>query len=98
MAARDVVLEASHIDTPTSTVQFGGTLAAEASKLDVMFDTQDLTPWDDFINRLRGKDAEPKIIAGRAHWQGSITGPLVGPTFAGHVVGTNARYDRLYVG
>jgi len=95
MAARDVVLEASHIDTPSSTVQFGGTLAAEASKLDVVFDTQDLTPWDDFINRLRGEDAEPKIIAGRAHWQGSITGPLVGPTFAGHVVGTNARYDRL---
>jgi len=95
MAAREVVLEASHIDTPTSTVQFGGTLAAEASKLDVVFDTQDLAPWDDFINRLRGEDAEPKTIAGRAHWQGSIAGPLGGPTFAGHVVGTNARYDRL---
>ncbi len=95
MAARDVVLDASHIDTPTSTVQFAGTLAAQASKLEVTFDSQDLMPWDDFINRIRGEDAEPKIIAGRAHWQGSITGPLVGPTFAGHVVGTNARYDRL---
>ena len=95
MAARDVVLDASHIDTPTSKVQFGGTLAADASKLDVMFDSQDLAPWDDFINRIRGKDADPKIIAGRAHWQGSVTGPLVGPTFTGHVVGTNARYDKL---
>ena len=95
MAARDVVLDASHIDTPTSSVQFGGTLAADASKLDVTFDSRDLTPWDDFINRLRGKDAEPKIISGRAHWQGSVAGPLAGPTFAGHVVGTNARYERL---
>ena len=95
MAGRDVVLDASHIDTPTSNVQFAGTLAAEASKLDVMFDSRDLMPWDDFINRLRGKEAEPKVIAGRFHWQGSVTGPLAGPTFSGHVAGTNARYDKL---
>src|SRR5579883_957172 len=95
MLDRDVVLAASHIDTPTSNVEFAGTLAAQASKLDVMFDSQDLLPWDDFINRIRGADAEPKIIAGRAHWQGYVTGPLAGPTFSGHVVATNARYDKL---
>ncbi len=77
-------------------MQFSGTLAARDSKLDATFDSQDLMPWDDFINRIRGKDAEPKVIAGRAHWQGHITGPLVGPTFTGHVMGTNARYDKLY--
>ena len=36
------------------------------------------------------------MIAGQAHWQGRLTGPIVAPTFAGHVKGTNARYDRLY--
>ncbi len=96
MAGRQVFLGASHIDTPSSNVQFSGTLAARDSKLDATFDSQDLMPWDDFINRIRGKDAEPKVVAGRAHWQGHITGPLVGPTFTGHVMGTNARYDKLY--
>ena len=96
MAARGVVLNASHIDTPSSNVQFSGTLAAETSKLDATFDSQDLAPWDDFINRLRGQDAEPKVIAGRFHWQGHVTGPLARPTFSGHVTGANARYDKLY--
>lgn len=96
MAGREVVLNTSHIDTPSSTVHFSGTLAAQTSKLDATFDSQDLLPWNDFINRIRGKDAEPKVIAGRAHWQGHITGPLAGPTFSGHVTGTNARYDKLY--
>ena len=40
------------------------------------------------INRLRGKNAEPKIIAGLFHWQGRLTGPLAGPTFTGHVTGS----------
>ena len=96
MAGRQVVLNTSRIDTPSSNVQFSGTLAAQASKLDATFDSQDLMPWDDFINRIRGKDAEPKVIAGRFHWQGHMTGPLVRPTFSGHVTGTNARYDKLY--
>jgi translocation and assembly module TamB len=95
MAVRGVVLNPSRIDTPSSSVQFSGTLAAQDSKLDATFDAQDLVPWDDFINRIRGKDAEPKIIAGRFHWQGHVTGPLAGPTFAGHVTGANARYDKL---
>ena len=95
MAGRGVVLNASHIDTPSSNVQFSGTLGAEASKLDATFDSQDLVPWDDFINRLRGKDAEPKLIAGSFHWQGHVTGPLVRPSFNGHVTGAKARYDKL---
>ena len=96
MAGRGVVLNISHIDTPSSTVQFSGTLAAQTSNLEATFDSQDLVPWDDFINRIRGKDAEPKVIAGRAHWQGRVTGPLVRPTFTGHVTGASARYDKLY--
>jgi translocation and assembly module TamB len=96
MAGRDVVLNSSHIDTPSSEIQFSGTLAAQTSKLDATFDSRDLLPWDDFINRLRGKAAEPKVIAGSFHWQGHVTGPLVRPSFSGHVRGTNARYDKLF--
>lgn len=95
MIGRNVVLNPSHIDTPSSNVQFSGTLAADTSKLDATFDSQDLVPWDDFINRIRGKDAEPKVIAGSFHWQGHVTGPLARPTFTGHVMGANARYDKL---
>ena len=36
------------------------------------------------------------MIGGRFHWQGRLTGPLIGPTFAGHVKGTEARYGALY--
>jgi len=96
MAARGVTLAPSEISTPTSGVQFNGTLLAEDSALNIVFDSQDLTRWDDFINRLRGENAEPKLVAGRFHWQGRLTGPIVGPTFSGHVKGSEARYDRLY--
>ncbi len=96
MLARSVSLESSEISTPTSRMQFNGVLGARATAINAVFDSQDLEPWDDFINRLRGRDADPKIIAGSAHWQGQITGPLSGPTFAGHVKGSNARYDHLY--
>ena len=95
MIGNSVSLANSEIATPTSRVQVNGVLAARNSALAMTFDTQDLTPWDDFINRLRGKDAEPKIISGAAHWQGQLTGRLDSPTFAGHVQGLHARYDRL---
>lgn len=91
-----VEIQPSEISTPTSHLEMSGTLGAHDSALEVTLDSQDLEPWDDFINRLRGADAEPVRIAGRAHWQGRVLGPLGGPTFAGHVKGLQASYDRLY--
>src|SRR4029077_16425089 len=41
MAGRQVLLGPSRIDTPSSNVQFSGTLAARDSKLDATFDSQD---------------------------------------------------------
>ena len=96
MIDRSVLLQSSEISTPTSRVQMNGTLSARHSGIMAIFDAQDLLPWDDFINRLRGEDATPEVIAGRVHWQGSVTGPLGTPTFAGHVKGTEAKYGRLY--
>ena len=94
--ANGVTLGPSEISTPSSRVQFRGSLGGNDSDLEATFDTQDLLLWDDFIDAIRGKDAEHKVIAGKANWQGRLTGPIVAPTFAGHVKGTNARYDRLY--
>lgn len=96
MDRRAVQLNHSEISTPTSHVQFDGTLGAADSALEATFDTQDLLAWDDFINDLRGKDAEPKRVAGRASWKGRVLGPLGGPTFAGHVHAYEAHYDQLY--
>jgi hypothetical protein len=89
-------LDPGEITTPSSRIQFRGGLSMEDSSIEMSVDTEDLTLWDDFINRLRGPDAQPEIISGRFHWQGSLTGPLTGPTFAGRATATDARYDGLY--
>jgi translocation and assembly module TamB len=89
-------LQPGEITTPSSRIQFRGALSMVDTSLDLAVDTDDLTPWDDFINRLRGPDANPEIIGGHFHWQGRLTGPLTGPTFAGHAKGTDARYGDLY--
>ena len=95
MANDTVTLAPSEISTPSSRLQMSGTLGRVDSAMDETFETEDLVPWNDFINRLRGEDAEPKHIGGKAHWQGRITGPLGDPTFSGHVQGTGARYETL---
>jgi translocation and assembly module TamB len=82
--------------TPSSRIEVSGALGANDSSLDATVDTEDLTAYDDFINRIRGLNAEPQVIGGHFHWQGRLTGPLGAPTFAGHVKGTDARYGALY--
>lgn len=96
MLARGVALDPSEISTPSSRIQMRGTIGADDSNLQANFSTQDLLPWDDFIHAIRGKNAPNTMISGKFDWQGSLTGPIVTPTFAGHVKGTNARYDKLY--
>jgi translocation and assembly module TamB len=96
MDGQRVELAASEIMTPSSRIEVSGALGANDSSLDAAVDTEDLTAYDDFINRIRGVNAEPQVIGGHFHWQGRLTGPLGGPTFAGHVKGTEARYGALY--
>lgn len=95
MDQSSVELRDSEITTPSSHIAMNGLLGARDSALAVDVDVQDLVPWDDFINRLRGADAVPRLIAGRAKWQGRMTGRLDGPTFAGHVRASQAVYDDL---
>jgi translocation and assembly module TamB len=96
MDRKQATLAPGEIITPTSRIQFGGTLSVIDSSLNLTVDTEDLTVWDDFINRIRGVGAEAPAIGGNFHWQGRMTGHLDGPTFAGLVKGTDARYGTLH--
>ncbi len=89
-------LSPGEITTPSSRIQFRGALGIVDTSMDLTVDTEDLTLWDAFINRLRGPEAEPQVIGGRFHWEGRLTGPLGGPTFAGHFKGSEAQYGSLY--
>lgn len=93
---KQVELAPGEIITPSSVVVFRGVLSAIDSSLDLSVDTQDLTVWDDFINRIRGKDVPPQTIGGHVQWVGRMTGRLDSPTFNGHVKGTDAEYGSLY--
>jgi translocation and assembly module TamB len=90
-----VRLGPSQIATASSTVAFQGFIGKHDSNLDLTFDTTRLADWDDFINRLRGTDVEPEPIGGQVHWDGTITGPIGSPTFAGSVRAQQARYAAL---
>jgi len=96
MAQDRVDLRQSEISTPTSRMTMDGPLGARDSALLLNLEAQDLLPWNDFINRLRGEDAEPRRITGRARWQGRVLGRLGHPTFIGRLEALEAAYDRLY--
>jgi len=89
-------LSPGEISTPSSRIQFRGALSTVDTSIEMTVDTEDLTLWDDFINRLRGPSAERQLIGGQFHWEGRLTGPLGGPTFAGRFKGTDAQYGSLY--
>lgn len=95
MDRRALELRESEISTPAGHIVMQGRLSARDSALQATLDIQDLLPWNDFINRLRGPDAVPERIAGRAQWQGRVLGDLEGPTFAGHVKGFEGAYGRF---
>ncbi|HTW22458.1 MAG TPA: translocation/assembly module TamB domain-containing protein, partial [Candidatus Baltobacteraceae bacterium] len=90
-----VVITQSQITTPKGEVDVDGTLGKTDSALETQFRTSDLTGWDDFINAIRGRHAEPKKIAGSVEWTGRVLGPIVGPTFSGHMDAKNTQYGDL---
>lgn len=96
MDRQSVAIHSSEIVTPTSHLAISGSLGAADSALDVVFDTSDLLPWDDFIQSLRGADSTPVRISGRASWKGKLTGRLTSPTFTGHAHVLDASYGALY--
>ena len=93
---RMVAMDKGEISTPSTHLDFSGTLGAADSALDANFRTTRLLDWDDFINAIRGPEAEPHRVAGSAAWQGQVLGPLGGPTFTGQVNATDASYANYY--
>jgi translocation and assembly module TamB len=91
-----VALQRSHIVTPASRVEMDGVLARSDSGLSVRLESKDLLEWNDFINRLRGPDADPRRIAGAVEWQGTVAGEIARPAFAGRVHARRAAYGSLY--
>lgn len=96
MDRKQFELAPGEISSPTSRIQFHGSLSTVNTSLDLSVDTEDLSLWNDFVNRLRGTDAEPQVIGGKFHWDGRVFGPLGGPTFAGRFEGSEARYGSVY--
>jgi translocation and assembly module TamB len=96
MARRAVSLRTSEIVTPTARLDLDGRLGAHDSALAVHLRAGNLLEWDDFINRLRGADAEPRRISGQAEFRGTVEGDLGRPTFAGHFRGREAAYGSLF--
>jgi translocation and assembly module TamB len=95
VARKFAELRNSFIATPTSRIELEGPLGARDSALRAQVEIGDLLPWNPFINRIRGRDAEAVRIAGQARWEGRILGDIGQPTFAGHVRGTGVAYGRL---
>lgn len=95
-ALRKVDVAPSEIRTPRAQVNMEGMLGAADSAMEATFQTDDLLDWNDFIRAVRGPHAESSRITGKAAWRGRILGPLTGPTFVGHVQGTEVRYNQLY--
>jgi translocation and assembly module TamB len=83
------------ITSPSTKISFGGRLGSRDTALQLNLEVADLLPFDDFINALRGQDAEPQKITGRGSWKGNITGPLGTCTIAGHFHATDAAYAEL---
>ena len=90
-----VTLSNGQIATPRMQLNMDGFLGAVDSALEVRFRADDLLDWDDFINTIRGPDNPARRISGKATWNGRVLGPLVGPTFVGHVHALETRYDNL---
>ena len=91
---KGVSIDDSEISDPHMKLDFSGTLGADDSALEVQFHADDLREWDPFINAIRGPDAKHETIAGATTWRGRVLGPIVGPTFVGHIQAQSPRYAK----
>lgn len=91
-----VALQPSTITTPNSRLDFSGSLGRRKSALQAKFHTARIEDWSDFISDLRGNPKNSEPITGSADWNGNLSGPLTGPTFAGSFHTQNAHFGRMY--
>ena len=90
-----VSLVQSQISTPRMQLDFDGPLGAGDSGLEANFRADNLLEWDDFIAAIRGPESGAHRVGGAVTWRGRILGPLVGPSFVGHMHAASPVYDGL---
>jgi translocation and assembly module TamB len=94
--ARDSVISQGEISTPNTQLRLDGSIGGRNSSMTVDMAAKDVRDWQEMINTLRGPEAQPAQIRGRATWQGSVTGRVSHPMFSGHVHAWDAGYDQLH--
>ena len=94
-----LAVSSGEFQTPSSSGVITGVLARRNSAMDVHFETKALASFRHFVNAIRGAaPGSPDAIqelSGNAQWDGKLTGPDGRPTFAGHVRGSNVRYEGV---
>jgi translocation and assembly module TamB len=94
-----LTLETAQFDTPTSQIHLAGLLGKRNSGLEIQFETSALEAYEDFIDAIRGPNADGSrtAMSGSANWEGKLFGPLGTPTLAGHARGEKVVYGDLHV-
>ncbi len=92
-----LTLETAQFDTPTSRIHAAGLLGKRNSELEIQLETGALEAYADFIDAIRGPNADGSRtrLTGSAKWEGKMSGPLGGPTLAGHASGEEIVYGDL---
>lgn len=92
-------ISAGQFETPSSRGTITGLLTPRNSALDIRFETTALELYKDFVDAIAGaKPRSPEAIrqlSGSAQWDGKMTGPDGGPTFAGHLRSEKLRYNDV---
>ncbi len=93
-----LTLETAQFDTPTSRIHAAGSLGKRNSAVDIQFETGALEAYADFIEAIGGAspDGAKTAISGSAKWEGRLSGPLGGPTLAGHARAEKVTYGDLH--
>jgi translocation and assembly module TamB len=97
-----LTLDSAEFDTPTNHIRANGTLGHANSVLQLHLESIELEAFNDLIQSIEeiapgsSEEIAPRIH-GAASWNGSMTGPLSGPTFSGHARGERIVYGKLHV-
>ena len=93
-----LTLDTAQFDTPTSRIHAAGSLGKKTSSLDIQFETGSLEAYQDFIDAIRGPNADGSRtqLRGSVRWEGKLSGPLGGPTLTGHGRGEQVAYGDLH--
>ncbi len=91
-------LSPGEITTPSARIQFHGSLSMVDTSVDLAVDTDDLTPWDDFINRLRGTDRATGNYRRTLSLARTPDGPSRRPHFRGLREGNRSEVWRSVLG